>query len=109
MVSALIVKDRLPEKAHYSMSVFLHDDQLVTEKFNLPKQIASLASVLQKGTSWLISASGGVQMYCWQLAEKAEPSPDLTRHAKKRSCRQMAAGGGTDVGGQSKARFTSRV
>ena len=49
VVSALIVKDRLPEKAHYSMSVFLHDDQLVTEKFNSPKQIASQASVVQKG------------------------------------------------------------
>ena len=77
VVSALIVKDRLAEKAHYSMSVFLHDDQLVTEKFNQPKQIATQASVLQKGANWLISASGGVQMYCWQLAEKAEPSPDL--------------------------------
>ena len=49
VVAALIVKDRLPEKAHYSMSVFLHDDQLATEKFNLPKQIATQASVLQKG------------------------------------------------------------
>jgi hypothetical protein len=77
VVSALIVKDRLAEKAHYSMSVFLHDDQLVTEKFNQPKQIATQASVVQKGTSWLISASGGVQMYCWQLADKAEPSADL--------------------------------
>jgi Protein of unknown function (DUF1598) len=83
VVSALIVKDRLAEKAHYSMSVFLHDDQLVTEKFNQPKQIATQASVLQKGSSWLISASGGVQMYCWQLAEKAEPSPDLAPAREK--------------------------
>jgi hypothetical protein len=83
VVSALIVKDRLAEKAHYSMSVFLHDDQLVTEKFNQPKQIATQASVVQKGTSWLISASGGVQMYCWQLAEKAEPSPDLAPAREK--------------------------
>ena len=83
VVSALIVKDRLTEKANYSMSVFLHDDQLVTEKFNQPKQIATQASVLQKGTSWLISASGGVQMYCWQLAEKAETSPDLAPARQK--------------------------
>ncbi|HEX4143941.1 MAG TPA: DUF1598 domain-containing protein [Pirellulales bacterium] len=83
VVSALIVKDRLPEKANYSMSVFLHDDQLVTEKFNQPKQIATQASLLQKGTSWLISASGGVQMYCWQLAEKAETSADLAPERQK--------------------------
>ncbi|HTU27470.1 MAG TPA: DUF1598 domain-containing protein [Pirellulales bacterium] len=78
VAAAIIVKDRLPEKAHWSMSLFLHDDSLATEKFNTPKQIASQASVVQKGTSWLISASGGVQMYCWQVAEKAEPSADLT-------------------------------
>ncbi|HEX4143942.1 MAG TPA: DUF1598 domain-containing protein [Pirellulales bacterium] len=83
VVAALIVKDRLPEKANYSMSVFLHDDQLVTEKFNQPKQIATQASMLQKGTSWLISASGGVQMYCWQLAEKAETSAELAPERRK--------------------------
>ncbi len=83
VVSALIVRDRLPEKAHYSMSVFLHDDQLVTEKFNMPKQIATQASLLQRGTDWLMSASGGVQMYGWQLAEKAEQSPDLAPARQK--------------------------
>ncbi|HTU27471.1 MAG TPA: DUF1598 domain-containing protein [Pirellulales bacterium] len=77
VVAALVVKDQLPEKAHYSMSLFLHDDALATEKFNTPKQIATQASVVQKAGSVLISASGGVQMYCWQVAEKAEPSADL--------------------------------
>jgi Protein of unknown function (DUF1598) len=83
VVAALVTKDRLTEKAHYSMSVFLHDDQLTTEKFNSPKQISTLASMVQKGANWLISASGGVQMFCWQMAEKAEPSPDLTPARQK--------------------------
>ena len=83
VVAALIVKDRLPEKAHYSLSVFLHDDQLTTEKFGTPKQIATQASVVQKAASWLISASGGVQMYCWQMADKAEPSPALAPERQK--------------------------
>ena len=45
---SLIVQDQLTEKAHYSMSLFLHDDQLATEKFNLPKQVATQASIVQR-------------------------------------------------------------
>jgi Protein of unknown function (DUF1598) len=77
VVASLIVKDQLPEKANYSMSVFLHDDQLATEKFNLPTQVSTQASVLQKGSNWLISASGGVEMHTWQMAAKTEPTSDL--------------------------------
>ncbi len=78
VVAALIVKDQLPERANYSMSVLLHDDQLPTEKFNTPKQVASQASLLQKGSNWIISASGGVQVFGWEIAGNTEQSTALT-------------------------------
>ena len=77
VVASLIVKDQLAEKAHYSMSLFLHDDQLATEKFNMPQHVASQASVVLRGADWLISASGGVEMHTWQIADKTETSPEL--------------------------------
>ena len=77
VVASLIVKDQLTEKAHYSMSLYLHDDQLATEKFNMPQHVASQASVVLRGADWLISASGGVEMHTWQIADKTETSAEL--------------------------------
>ena len=54
------------------MSLLIHDDQLPTDRYNMPKQVASQASVLKKGENWLISASGGVQMFGWEIAGKTE-------------------------------------
>jgi hypothetical protein len=83
VVAALIVKDQLPDRANYSMSVLLHDEQLPTEKFNTPKQVASQASLLQKGSNWIISASCGVQVFGWEIAGNTEQSTALTPAREK--------------------------
>jgi hypothetical protein len=77
VVGALIVKDQLPEKADFSLSVLLHDEQLPAEQFNMPKQVASQASLLKKGQNWLISCSGGVLINSWKLVDKTEPATAL--------------------------------
>ncbi len=88
VVGALLVKDHLPEKAGYSLSVLLEDEQLPAERFGVPKQVPSRSTVLKKGANWLISASGGVLISSWNVAAKSEQSASLAPE------RQKAASGG---------------
>jgi hypothetical protein len=83
VVGALIVKDSLPEKADCSLSVFLEDEKLPFERFVAPEHVASQASVMQKGSNWLISASGGVLISSWGIAAKTEPSTALAPQREK--------------------------
>jgi len=72
VVSALIAKERLTDKAGYSMPLLTDDARLTSMRFNAPRQVPSQASVLRKGRNWLISASGGVQIEPWSIVDKRE-------------------------------------
>jgi hypothetical protein len=74
VVGALIVKERLPEKAGHSMPTLLESPEVKTEKFHAPKQVASASSVLKKGRHWVISTSGGVTIQSWAIADKIKTS-----------------------------------
>jgi len=74
VVGALVVKERLAEKAGYSMPVLLESPAVKPEEFNAPKQVDSMASVLMKGRKPIISASGGVAIHSWAIADKVRLS-----------------------------------
>ncbi len=74
VVSALIVKEHLAERAGYSMPLLLDPADVKTEQFAAAKHVASRASLLKKGRNWLISASGGVQVNSWNIADNVQPS-----------------------------------
>ena len=74
VVGALVVKDRLPEKAGNSLPTLMDSPELKPDLFIAPKQVDSMASVLKKGRNWVISASGGVAINSWVIADKAKPS-----------------------------------
>lgn len=74
IVAALVVKERLPEKAGYSMTVLLDPSELETAEFVAPKAVDSKASLLKKGRNWVISASGGVMVNSWSIADRVEQS-----------------------------------
>ncbi|HEV3138250.1 MAG TPA: DUF1598 domain-containing protein [Pirellulales bacterium] len=76
VVAALISKENLTEKCGWSMPLLLNPDLLV-ESYNAPHQVDSQASMIQKGSTWIVSASGGVQIVPRQLLEKTVPSPAL--------------------------------
>jgi hypothetical protein len=76
VVAALISKENLTEKCGWSMPLLLNPDLLV-ESYNAPHQVDSQASMIQKGSTWIVSASGGVQIAPRQLVEKTVPSPAL--------------------------------
>jgi len=73
IVAALVVKENLAEKAGFSMPVLLDAGMVKTHEFDAPKQVASQATVLKKGRNWVISASGGVQVNSWAVADKVQP------------------------------------
>jgi hypothetical protein len=74
VVGALVVKERLTDKAGHSMPTLLESPAVKAEVFNAPKQVESKASVLKKGRGWVISASGGVAINSWALADKVQPN-----------------------------------
>ncbi|MEQ8847556.1 DUF1598 domain-containing protein [Botrimarina sp.] len=47
------------------------------EEYATPKYVATQASFLKRGAKWVITASGGVQVFPWQVADKSEESPQL--------------------------------
>jgi hypothetical protein len=81
IVSALIVKERLGEKTGVSMGTLLDNNKLQAAEFAAPKTVDSQASLLKKGTNWVISVSGGVAITSWQVAAnvKADEAPAQAR------------------------------
>lgn len=74
VVGALIAKERLAEKAGCSMPILLNAAEVKTAEFSAPKQVDSEVSMLKRGRNWVISASGGVQIDSWAVADKAQQS-----------------------------------
>ena len=74
IVGALVVKEQLTEKAGYSMPLLLDPAEVEIEKYFAPKQVDSKASLLKRGSNWVISASGGVQVNSWNVADKVSQS-----------------------------------
>jgi len=74
VVGALVVKERLTDRAGYSMPILLDPADLKAAEMPAPKQIDSVASVMKKGSSWVISASGGVSLNSWFVADEVRQS-----------------------------------
>jgi hypothetical protein len=77
VISALIVRERLRERAEFPMSVLMSPEEIAVDDFNAPKQVNSQASALKKGRNWIISASGGVEINSHVVANRTETSPAL--------------------------------
>jgi hypothetical protein len=74
IVGALVVKERLTEKAGYSMPILLDAAVVKLDEYPAPKQVDSKVSMLKKGRNWVISASGGVALNSWAVADKVRQS-----------------------------------
>jgi len=76
VVAALIEKEKLLDRANVALPYMTQDGEVT--RYCEPRQVASQTSVLQKGQNWLISASGGVQIYPWEIADKTATDGALT-------------------------------
>jgi hypothetical protein len=78
VISALIFKENLLGKAGCDLAGLLSDTELPAEEFPVPKHIDTMASTVHKSGGWVISASGGVEINSWGVADKKEKSTSLT-------------------------------
>jgi hypothetical protein len=75
VVSALLSKEGLSQMAGLEIPQLLGGQQL--EQYPAPRHVASQASLLRKGSGWVISVSGGVQIFPWQVADHTEVAADI--------------------------------
>ncbi len=75
VVGALLVKEGLVEKSGLDAPSLMHDEPLA--EFPAPRMVPSQASFVKAGRSWVISVSGGVQIFPWQVADRTEVSSEL--------------------------------
>jgi len=83
IVAALIHKEHLIEKAGRPLPLLLDARQLPHDQFEAVKRTDSVVSMTQKGSQWIISASGGVQIDSWSIADKKETSPAVAEARTK--------------------------
>jgi hypothetical protein len=88
VVGALMVKERLTEKSGLAAQNLMSEQPL--DEYPAPRSVASQASFVKAGRNTVISVSGGVQIYPWQVADRTEVSKDLA------SARTEKAASGTN-------------
>lgn len=77
VVGALIVKENLAARASVSLPALLNATQLPTFQYAAPKAVDSQASVIRKGSNWVVSVSGGVEINSWAVAANVQQSAAL--------------------------------
>jgi len=77
VVAALIAKEDLASRVGLQFGVLLDDVALPVTAYDAPEFVDSKASTVKKGRDWLISASGGVEISSWFVADKKERSSTL--------------------------------
>ncbi len=75
VMAALVERQGLIDRTELELPHILAEESLV--RFNAPSQVATTASLLKKGKNWVISASGGVQILPWQIAQQTEQTDSL--------------------------------
>jgi hypothetical protein len=80
VVAALIEKEDLLSRA--GLELPLIQGEVAATVCAAPKQVATQASFVKKKRNYLISASGGVQVYPWEIAAKKQVGEDLTETRK---------------------------
>ena len=78
VVAALIFHENLAAKAALDLGALLDAGAYPTEEFNLPKQVDTKVSYIKTPNSYILSASGGVDVNSWASASRKETSDDLS-------------------------------
>jgi hypothetical protein len=75
VVAALLTKERLLEHSGLEAPNLLAEQPL--DEYPVPRTVPSQASFVRAGRTWIVSVSGGVQIYPWQVADRTEVAADL--------------------------------
>jgi hypothetical protein len=77
VVAALLTKEGLLEHAGLEMPNLFGEQPLV--EYAAPRMVPSQASFVKAGRTWIVSVSGGVQIFPWQVADRTEVAADLAQ------------------------------
>jgi hypothetical protein len=77
VVSTLLAKEGLMSKAGVALSALMDPTQYPSAEYEVPKTVATKASALQKGSSYVISASGGVEIRPDEYLQKPKQDPAI--------------------------------
>jgi hypothetical protein len=77
VAAALISKEQLAEKSNCSLDVLLDTNAVRVPQLNAPKQVPTQANFVKKGRDFVISASGGVQINSWLIANENKVSDEI--------------------------------
>jgi hypothetical protein len=70
VVAALVVKENLADKAGCPLPVLLDSSAVQVAQLAAPREVPTQASFMKKGDNWIISASGGVLINSWAIAQR---------------------------------------
>jgi Protein of unknown function (DUF1598) len=87
VVAALVTKEGMFERTGIQIPLIRTNEPI--NEYPAPRQVASQASFVKAGRNWVMSVSGGVQIFPWQVAERTELANDL---ATTRSANEGATG-----------------
>jgi hypothetical protein len=81
VTAALIERENMADKADCRLTLLMDARQLPIAVYNVPKQVDSKATFVKRSSSYLISASGGVQFQPWAVIQnpKEDPSTSAVR------------------------------
>jgi hypothetical protein len=78
VVAALVAKEDLLTKAGCHLPHLLRSESpLQVGQWNAPTTIDTQSSFVKKGRTWIITASGGVQIDSWQVVDRTVPMDQL--------------------------------
>lgn len=84
VVGALLVKHDLFKKADLDLSPLMNDRAVAArDDFPVPKKVPTVVSWDKKGGAYVVTASGGVEINSWKVAEKAQTSKGLETPRKE--------------------------
>jgi hypothetical protein len=75
VIGALLVKEGLLERSGLAAPNLMNN--LPLEEYPAPRMVPSQASFVKAGRNWIVSVSGGVQIFPWQVADRTEVSAEL--------------------------------
>ncbi len=75
VIGALLAKERLLERSGLEAPNLMRDEPLL--EYRAPRTVPSQASFVKAGRQWIVSVSGGVQIFPWQVADRTEVEPSL--------------------------------
>jgi hypothetical protein len=92
IISALIAKENLLAKANLKIPALMGGDGQPTEwNWNAPTQVDTQCSIVHRGSKYFITASGGVEINSWAIADKTQEVPAVGETRQKAAAK--SAGG----------------